>query len=62
MTSPLRLGIAGLGNVGAGVVKLIQRHGPMLAARAGRPIEIVAVSARSRLRERDFISFGSIAH
>lgn len=52
MTSPLRLGIAGLGTVGAGVVKIVQNHGPLLAARAGRRIEIAAVSARNRSKNR----------
>ena len=47
MTDSLRIGIAGLGTVGIGVVKIIQKHQDLLAARAGRPIEIVAVSARS---------------
>ncbi|MFT6773051.1 MAG: homoserine dehydrogenase [Paracoccaceae bacterium] len=49
---PLRLGIAGLGTVGGGVVAIVQQHGALLAARAGRRIEIVAVSARNRNRER----------
>ncbi len=52
MTEPLRLGIAGLGTVGAGVVKIVQRHADLLAARAGRPIAISAVSARSRDKDR----------
>ena len=52
MTEPLKLAIAGLGTVGAGVVKIVQRHGDLLAARAGRPIEIVAISARSRSKDR----------
>ena len=52
MTEPLRLGIAGLGTVGVGVIRIIARHGEMLAARAGRQIEIVAVSARSRGKDR----------
>jgi len=51
-TAPLRLGIAGLGTVGAGVLKIMRRHGPMLAARAGRAIEVAAVSARSRGKDR----------
>ncbi len=53
MTDPLRLGIAGLGTVGAGVVKIVQRHGDLLARRCGRPVEITAVSARSRDKDRD---------
>ena len=52
MTDPLRLGIAGLGTVGAGVVKIVQTHADMLAARSGRPIAISAVSARSRDKDR----------
>ena len=49
---PFRLGIAGLGTVGAGVVKIVQEHGDMLAARAGRPIEIVSVNARNKSKDR----------
>ena len=49
MTQPLRLGIAGLGTVGAGVVRIIRQHAQMLEARTGRPITITAVSARSRV-------------
>ena len=52
MTEPLRLGIAGLGTVGAGVVKIVQRQAALLEARAGRPIEIAAVSARARGKDR----------
>lgn len=52
MTKPFRLGIAGLGTVGAGVVKIVQKHGEELAARAGRPIEIVSVNARSKSKDR----------
>ncbi|MGC1488697.1 MAG: homoserine dehydrogenase [Albidovulum sp.] len=53
MPKPLRLGIAGLGTVGAGVVKIVTRHAALLERRAGRPIEITAVSARSRNKNRD---------
>ena len=52
MTKPLRLGIAGLGTVGVGVIKIIQRHAKTLEARAGRPITISAVSARNRSADR----------
>ena len=50
--APLRLGIAGLGTVGTGVVRIVQRHADRLAARAGRPVEIAAVSARTRDKDR----------
>ena len=52
MTTPLRLGLAGLGTVGAGVVKIVQTHADLLAARTGRRIEISAISARTRDRDR----------
>ncbi|WP_341897839.1 homoserine dehydrogenase [Ferrovibrio terrae] len=50
---PLKVGIAGLGVVGAGVVRLLDQHAGMLAARAGRPIKVVAVSARDKRKKRD---------
>ncbi|WP_406721155.1 homoserine dehydrogenase [Thioclava litoralis] len=49
----LRLGIAGLGTVGIGVVKIVQRHADLLAARTGRKVEITAVCARDRNKNRD---------
>ncbi|WP_170363721.1 homoserine dehydrogenase [Ruegeria arenilitoris] len=52
MTQALRLGIAGLGTVGVGVVKIVRRHAELLQARTGRPIEIVAVSARDAAKDR----------
>jgi homoserine dehydrogenase len=52
MSAPLRLGIAGLGTVGVGLIKIIRQHGEMLTARTGRTIEISAVSARSRDKDR----------
>lgn len=51
--TPLRLGIAGLGTVGIGVVKIIQNHPELIALRAGRPVQITAVCARDRTRNRD---------
>ncbi len=52
MTAVLKLGVAGLGTVGAGVVSLLRDNAALIAARAGRPIEVVAVSARDRTRDR----------
>ncbi|MDO5759210.1 MAG: homoserine dehydrogenase [Rhodobacterales bacterium] len=52
MNDPLRLGIAGLGTVGTGVVRIIRQKADLLARRAGRPVTISAVSARSRGKER----------
>ena len=53
MKTPLRIGIAGLGTVGAGVVKLLAEHGRLLALRGGRPLKLVAVSARRKAKKRD---------
>jgi homoserine dehydrogenase len=52
MASPLKVGIAGLGTVGASVVSLVDRQRDVLAIRCGRPIEVVAVCARSRAKKR----------
>ena len=52
MSEAFRLGIAGLGTVGAGVVRLLTEHAALIETRAGRPIEVVAVSARDRTRDR----------
>lgn len=52
MTHPLRLGIAGLGTVGIGVVKIVKAHADLLAARTGRDIQITAVSARDANKDR----------
>lgn len=52
MTTPLRLGIAGLGTVGTGVVKILRQKANLLAERAGRPVVITAVSARNRDKDR----------
>jgi homoserine dehydrogenase len=53
MVAPLKVGLAGLGTVGASVVRLIERQREALEARCGRPIEVVAVTARSRGKRRD---------
>ena len=53
MKTPLRIGIAGLGTVGAGVVKLLAEHGRLLSLRGGRPLRLAAVSARSKAKKRD---------
>ena len=52
MSQPLRLGIAGLGTVGVGVVKIIQQQADLLTMRTGRPVTISAISARSRGKDR----------
>ncbi|MCI5049887.1 MAG: homoserine dehydrogenase [Rickettsiales bacterium] len=52
MSETLRIGIAGLGTVGVGTVRLIQDNAALLAERAGRTIEVVAVSSRDKSKDR----------
>lgn len=52
MTEPLKIGLAGLGTVGCGVVKIITNNGDDIARKLGRPIEITAISARTRNKDR----------
>lgn len=53
MVAPLKVGIAGLGTVGAEVVRQIEQQGRLLAIRSGRPVRVVAVTARSKAKKRD---------
>ncbi len=50
--TPLRVGLAGVGTVGAGVVKLLDVNAALIERRADRAIVVTAVSARDRHRER----------
>src|SRR6201986_590496 len=52
MVAPLKVGIAGLGTVGAEVVRLIEEQGRTLSARCGRGVRVVAVTARSKVKKR----------
>jgi homoserine dehydrogenase len=52
MNGALRIGVAGLGTVGAGTVRLLREHGDVLAQRCGRRIVLSAVCARDRKRDR----------
>jgi homoserine dehydrogenase len=49
---PLRIGIAGLGTVGRGTLKVLRANADLLALRAGRALRPVAVSARARNKDR----------
>lgn len=53
MAGPLKIGIAGLGTVGAGVIRILQTHGGDIEKRAGRAIKITAVNARDKSKKRD---------
>src|SRR5215471_12217008 len=52
MTEPLKLGIAGLGTVGTGLLELLAEHGDRLAINSGRRIEVAGVCARDRAKAR----------
>ncbi len=52
MKRPLAVGVAGLGTVGLGVLRLLRENADLVAARAGRPVTVMAVSARDRGRDR----------
>ena len=52
MSEPLRIALAGLGTVGAGVVRLINANADLIARRAGRPLQVTVVSARDRSKDR----------
>lgn len=52
MSNSLRLGIAGLGTVGTGVLDILHKHGELVDMRAGRGIAVTGVSARSKSKDR----------
>jgi len=52
LSEPLRIAVAGLGTVGAGTLRLLAKNGPRLAQECGRALEVHAVSARDRTRDR----------
>ena len=52
MAEVLRLGVAGLGTVGTGLLDGLQRHRDAIAVRAGKAVEVLGVSARDAKRNR----------
>ena len=52
MTAPLKIAVAGLGTVGAGLVRLLEQQAAVLESRCSRRLEVTAVSARDRDRDR----------
>ncbi len=52
MNGALSIGVAGLGTVGGGVLRLLSDNAALIEARAGRKIAVTAVSARDRGRDR----------
>jgi len=49
---PLRIGVAGLGTVGATLVRILQKDGEAIAKKLGRSIVVTAIAARSRSKDR----------
>ncbi|NMM46274.1 homoserine dehydrogenase [Rhodospirillaceae bacterium KN72] len=52
MAEVLKIAVAGLGTVGAGVVSLLQKNGDLIAQRCGRHVTVTAVSARDKAKDR----------
>ncbi|TCD12397.1 homoserine dehydrogenase [Oricola cellulosilytica] len=52
MSEPLRIGIAGLGTVGASVARILADKAATLTAQCGRGIVVSGVSARDRSKDR----------
>jgi homoserine dehydrogenase len=52
MADTLRIGLAGLGTVGVGVIRLLETNRDLLTARAGMQLKVTAVSAQSRTKGR----------
>jgi homoserine dehydrogenase len=52
VAQPLRVGVAGLGTVGASVVRILARQDNALAQRCGRSVRVTAVSSQNRAKDR----------
>ena len=55
---PLRVGMIGIGTVGAGTFRVLARNQALIAARAGRGIKLVVVCARSLARAMGVVGKG----
>ena len=53
MNDPFRIGVAGLGTVGAGVIEILHANNAQISARSGREIIVTAVSARDKNKDRN---------
>lgn len=54
MAEALKVGVAGLGTVGASVVQLLEKHGGQITRKCGRAVTVTAVCARDRTKDRGF--------
>lgn len=60
--SPLRVGVAGLGTVGASLARLILTRSDILRAEGARPLQLTAISARDATKDRGFDTSGMTFH
>ncbi|MFL2783225.1 MAG: homoserine dehydrogenase [Rhodospirillales bacterium] len=49
---PLRIGVAGLGTVGIGVIRVLSEQSSMISARCNREVKVVAISAQDPNKKR----------
>lgn len=59
MAEALRVGIAGLGTVGASVVRVLTDKAGELTRQCGRPLVVTAVSARAKGKDRGIVLGGA---
>ena len=52
----IRVGLLGLGNVGAGVAEILAKHQAMISQRAGGDIEVVRALVRTKKKKRSGIA------
>ena len=52
MSNSLRLGISGLGTVGAALIRMLEEKQDMLSERCGRSVRVTGVNARSKGKDR----------
>ena len=58
----LRIGMIGLGTVGMGTWTVLKRNQPLIAARAGRNVEVVAIAVRDRVRAAEKLGDAALAN
>ncbi|PLK71044.1 homoserine dehydrogenase [Rhizobium sp. TH135] len=58
MANALKIGVAGLGTVGASLVRILQTRANALTVACGRPIVVTAVSARDASKDRGILMDG----
>ncbi|MEM1038551.1 MAG: homoserine dehydrogenase [Pseudomonadota bacterium] len=58
MNTALRIGVAGVGTVGAALLKILQSKEALLTERCGRPLQVTAVNARDKSKDRGVLLDG----